>query len=85
MVGFDAWDYRQRLVSITKYSSANVLQWTLSYEYDGLDRRTRRTVINSAGTVTSQQRFLYETNALSSLLPLGGEGARRADELIGNL
>jgi YD repeat-containing protein len=75
-----AWDYRQRLVSITKYSSANVLQWTLSYEYDGLDRRTRRTVRNSAGTVTVQQRFLYETNALSSLLPLGGEGGRRADE-----
>ena len=75
-----AWDYRQRLVSITKYSSANVLQWTLSYEYDGLDRRTRRTVRNAAGTVTVQQRFLYETNALSSLLPLGGEGARRADE-----
>jgi len=67
-------------VSITKYSSANVLQWTLSYEYDGLDRRTRRTFRNAAGTVTVQQRFLYETNALSSLLPLGGEGARRADE-----
>ena len=30
--------------------------------------------------MTVQQRFLYETNALSSLLPLGGEGARRADE-----
>ena len=59
-----AWDYRQRLVSITKYSSANVLQWTLSYEYDGLDRRTRRTVRNAAGTVTVQQRFLYDSNVI---------------------
>ena len=80
LVVFDACDYRQRLVSITRYSSTNAVQWTLSYEYDGLDRRTRRTVRNAAGTVTVQQRFLYETNALSSLLPLGGEGARRADE-----
>ena len=64
MVVFDTWDYRQRLVSITKYSPANVLQWTLSYEYDGLDRRTRRTVRNAAGTVTVQQRFLYDSNVI---------------------
>ncbi len=80
MAGLVQWDYRQRLVSITRYSSTNAVQWTLSYEYDGLDRRTRRTVRNAAGTVTVQQRFLYETNVLSSLIPLGGEGARRADE-----
>gem|GEM_PF-440553 len=74
------WDYRQRLVSVTKRSAVNAVLQTVTYEYDGLDRRIRRTVANSAGTVTTQQRFLYDTNVLSSLLPLGGEGARRADE-----
>jgi len=67
-----AWDYCQRLVSVTKRSSADAVLQTVPYEYDGLDRRIRRKVTNSAGTVTAQQRFLYDTNVLSSLLPLGG-------------
>jgi RHS repeat-associated protein len=69
------WDYRQRLVSVTLKNSANVTQQTVVYEYDGLNRRIRRTVSNSAGTVTAKQRFLYDSNVLSSPRPrIGGEG-----------
>jgi RHS repeat-associated protein len=69
------WDYRQRLVSVTLKNSANVTQQTVVYEYDGLNRRIRRTVSNSAGTVTAKQRFLYDSNVLSSPRPrIRGEG-----------
>ena len=64
MVGLHQCDYHQRLVSVRKYTLANALVWTLSYEYDGLDRHTRRTVRNAAGTVTVQQRFLYDSNVI---------------------
>jgi len=57
-----AWDYRQRLTSVTLKNSAGVTQKTTTYEYDGLDRRIRRTVSNAAGTVTEKQRFLFDSN-----------------------
>jgi hypothetical protein len=57
-------DYRQRLLSVTKKNVSNVVQQTVTYEYDGLDCRIRRTVQNAAGTVTQKQRFLYDTNVL---------------------
>jgi len=57
-------DYRQRLVKVTKKSSANAVIQTVDYEYDGLDRRIRRTVSNAAGSVTDKQRFLYDSNEL---------------------
>ncbi len=63
---------RQRLVSVTKRSSANAILWTVIYESDSLDRRIRQKATNSAGAVTAQQRFLYDSNALSSLRHLEG-------------
>ena len=73
------WDYRQRLVSVTKKTVANVTQQTVTYEYDGLDRRIRRTVANGAGTVTDKQRFLYDTNAID---PSFDEVVIVLDELV---
>jgi len=58
-------DYRQRMVKVTKKSSANAVIQTVDYEYDGLDRRIRRTVSNAAGSVTDKQRFLYDSNVLN--------------------
>ena len=60
-----AWDYRQRLISVTRRNSAGTLLQTVAYEYDGLNRRIRRTVANGSGTVT-QQRFLYDTNVMDA-------------------
>lgn len=57
-----AWDYRQRLTSVTQKNSAGATQKTTTYEYDGLDRRIRRSVSNAAGTVTEKQRFLFDSN-----------------------
>jgi RHS repeat-associated protein len=81
-----AWDHRQRLTSVTRYNRDGGTIGTVKYQYDGLDRRIRRTEVNGSGTVTKQERFLYERNIMadsdsSSLLPrLGGEGGRRPDE-----
>ncbi len=60
------YDYRQRLVSVTKKSVSNVTQQTVTYEYDGLNRRTRRSVQNAANTITQKQRFLYDSNVMNA-------------------
>jgi RHS repeat-associated protein len=61
-----SYDYRQRLISVTKKSSSNVTLQTVTYEYDGLDRRMRRTVQNGSGTITQKQRFLYDSNVIDT-------------------
>jgi hypothetical protein len=75
-----AWDHRQRLTSVTRYNRDGGTLGTVKYQYDGLDRRIRRTEVNGSGTVTKQERFLYERHIMadadaSSLLPRHSRGA----------
>ncbi|MFM7562159.1 MAG: RHS repeat domain-containing protein, partial [Planctomycetota bacterium] len=57
-----SYDYRNRLVSVSRYTPGNSLIQKVEYQYDGIDRRIRRTVTNANGTVVEQQRFLYDQN-----------------------
>jgi RHS repeat-associated protein len=63
------WDYRERLVGVTKYNRDGAWQQYVAYDYDGLDQRIRKTVKvpgQSSATVTLQERYLYDHNVLDA-------------------
>jgi hypothetical protein len=64
-----AWDFRNRLTSVTSRNVQGATTNYISYEYDGLDRRIRRkeqvySPPGTPGAVLSQDRYLYDTKGL---------------------
>ena len=67
-----AWDYRNRLATVTKYSRTSVNNsWTqgqtISYAYDAFDRKVGKTVDNPPlGSVPTAARFTFTTGRTRS-------------------
>lgn len=67
-----AWDFRNRLTQVTfKDENANVVQ-TAKYAYDSNNHRIGKQLFDAWGTLTSEERYVYDGDTL--LFVLDGSG-----------
>ncbi|PQO43512.1 RHS repeat-associated core domain-containing protein [Blastopirellula marina] len=75
---FYAWDYRNRLASVTAYDASSVKLWKVDYGYDAFDNLISREVdSNGNGTVDASSYFVYDGNQILLVVDDAGDVEHR--------
>ncbi|PQO43499.1 RHS repeat-associated core domain-containing protein [Blastopirellula marina] len=73
-----AWDYRNRLASVTAYDASDVKQWKVGYGYDAFNNLVSREVdSNGDGMVDASGYFVYNGNQIMLVVDDAGDVEHR--------